>query len=506
MTAKTKGTPTKTLNPLHFEDLEPHRFEDLVRQLAYDFRDWQSIEAIGRSGSDEGFDIRAWEKLQEVTNRDDEDSESVGKHPMDGNLWMIQCKREKSLGPTRILNILNDGVDDKNPPYGYIIAAPVDFSKKSQDVFRDTLRAKGVTEFYMWGKAELEDMLALPKNDHVLFTFFGISLAVRKRSKATEVRFSVNNKNKLLRVLSDGEQTQDIYKSVLLRDVKDEHYPWDERYKEFDQYPRWEEQIAYGYHPKGLLFHLRKHRGYVDTKKKVYDFIEEEDLLYREKDNVGRMEMPDPEQYKKREQILDYWKHLPRKNQAFYVLDGIILFDDMLVIDDKGDILNNFPHIFVDFQPPNGPFKGFWKKLLVGNEEIDLNTEDYKRAKIFPSAFPEIKQGKVYKDKSIQWDEATLRLFNASSSIMNTLLDVDNKYSFLKSRDAILVAGAESNNERLGIEITHKFHTTIKDYLEEQGGEYMRAEIERQVGRKVQDNEKLDVYEFEKAYGWRFKD
>ena len=49
---------TNTLNPLHFEDLEPHRFEDLVRQLAYDFRTWRSLEATGRSGSDEGMDIR----------------------------------------------------------------------------------------------------------------------------------------------------------------------------------------------------------------------------------------------------------------------------------------------------------------------------------------------------------------------------------------------------------------------------------------------------------------
>lgn len=504
MAAKTK--PTKTLNPLHFEDLEPHRFEDLIRQLIYDFRLWQSIEAVGRSGSDEGFDIRAWEKTQEVANRDEEDEENIGKHPMEGNLWMIQCKREKSLGPTRLINILNDGVDHKNPPYGYIFAAPVDFSKKSQDVFRDTLRAKGVSEFYMWGKAELEDMLSLPKNDHVLFTFFGISLVVRRRSTSTEVRFSVNNKNKLLRVLTDGEQTQDMYKSVLIRDVKDENYPWEEKYKDFDQYPRWEEQIAFGYHPKGLLFHLRKYRGYVDIKKKVYDFIEEEDLIYREKDNVGRMGMPDSEQIKKRERILDYWKHLPRKNQAFYSLDAIILFDDMLVIDDKGDVLNTFPHIFVDFQPPNGPFKGFLGKLLIGSEEIDLNTEDYKRTKIFPSEFPEIKQGKVYKDKSIQWDQETLRLFNAPSSALNTLFDVDGKYSFLQSRDLILVDGAVSNNEKIGIEITHKFQTTVKDFIEEYGGEYIRSAIERQVVRKVQDHEKLDVYEFEKAYEWKFKD
>ena len=54
---------TRTLGPIHFEDLDPHRFEDLVRQLIYDYKDWQSIEATGRGGSDEGFDIRAYERV-----------------------------------------------------------------------------------------------------------------------------------------------------------------------------------------------------------------------------------------------------------------------------------------------------------------------------------------------------------------------------------------------------------------------------------------------------------
>ena len=38
------GQMTKTLNPLHFEDLEPHRFEDLVRQIIYDFKEWSLLE------------------------------------------------------------------------------------------------------------------------------------------------------------------------------------------------------------------------------------------------------------------------------------------------------------------------------------------------------------------------------------------------------------------------------------------------------------------------------
>lgn len=55
---------TRTMNPLHFEDLEPHRFEDLVRQLIYDYRQWKTLEATGRTGGDEGIDIRAVERMQ----------------------------------------------------------------------------------------------------------------------------------------------------------------------------------------------------------------------------------------------------------------------------------------------------------------------------------------------------------------------------------------------------------------------------------------------------------
>jgi hypothetical protein len=51
------ATPTRTLNPLPFNDLEPHRFEDLVQQLAYELRRWRSLEATGRLGSDEDLDV-----------------------------------------------------------------------------------------------------------------------------------------------------------------------------------------------------------------------------------------------------------------------------------------------------------------------------------------------------------------------------------------------------------------------------------------------------------------
>src|ERR1700678_2576956 len=133
---------TKTLGPLHFEDLEPHRFEDLVRELIYDFKDWQSIEATGRGGSDDGFDIRAYE-CASAADRGPEDRESDEDedepHPMEGNLWMFQCKREAKLGPGEVSRIIGECIKAGSPPYGFVLAAPANFSKKSFDAFRDEL-------------------------------------------------------------------------------------------------------------------------------------------------------------------------------------------------------------------------------------------------------------------------------------------------------------------------------------------------------------------------------
>jgi len=332
---------TRTYGPIHFEDLDPHRFEDLIRELTYDLKDWQSIEATGRSGTDGGFDIRAFERIStaQIVTTDPEDVEE--QHPMNGDRWMIQCKREKDIGPKKLLTILDD-VDTSDPPYGYILAAAANFSKQSYDAFRAKLIEKGVMEFYLWGKAELEDMLHLPKNDRILFTFFGISLVTRRRSRSTEIRFGVNNKNKLFRVL--GEQIG--HSPILLRDANDEHYPYESNYKDFDKSPHWKEFEATKYHAHGLVAEVAKRFAYIDRDKKEYDYTEHASLIFRQSDSDQERR----EQQDARNLVEDYWDHLPNRHKAHFCEDGLVRFDEMLVIDDKGIEPHKFPHIFVEFR------------------------------------------------------------------------------------------------------------------------------------------------------------
>jgi hypothetical protein len=103
---------TRTINPLQFEALEPKRFEDLVRQLLYDFRSWRALEPTGRLGTDDGFDARGWEtmagSLADAGLDDDEDA----SRPFTDRVWLVQCKRERSIGPSKLASYL-DGIADE---------------------------------------------------------------------------------------------------------------------------------------------------------------------------------------------------------------------------------------------------------------------------------------------------------------------------------------------------------------------------------------------------------
>jgi len=498
-----KASPSTTINPLHFEDLEPHRFEDLVRELIYDFKDWKSIEATGRAGSDEGFDIRAWEKVAQVTNTEEEETEEndTGSHPMEGNLWMVQCKREHELGPTKVSRIIDDGIKS-DPPYGYILVASVNFSKKSYDTFREKLREKGVSEFYLWGKGELEDLLYLPKNDRVLFTFFGVSLATKRKSKSTERRFAVNNKNKLARILAEGEVSRDIYSSVLIRDINDENYPWEDRYADFEINPRWREFGAIEFHPRGLIFHVHKYYAYIDEEKREFDFTQESDLISRPYENQANMRKREKKDTSSSQNAEDFWKHFRSENRAYFVIDGLLPYEEMLVIDDKGDVLYAIPQIFVD---PRLTIENLFRQYvaLVKEDEKDrIDLSEYKRIKIFPDELPDKKIGKVYEDKQIQWDPETLRLFDQISNDVKALFDHDGKYDFLNVDDAILVAGSKLGSDKIYLRITQKFSITVKEYIEKHKRGFIRQAIERQVGKSISDTDIINVFEFEKAYEW----
>jgi hypothetical protein len=491
--ARGKPTISRTFAPIHFEDLDPHRFEDLVRELIYDFRDWQSIEATGRSGDDAGFDIRAFEKLQPLELPEPDDDDQVdARHPMDGPRWMIQGKREKTLTPSDVKKILAD-VDTNDPPYGYILAASAVFSKKSYDTFRDELRSKGVMEFYLWGRAELEDMLHLPKNDRILFTFFGISLVSRRRSRTTEVRATVNMKNKLYKML--GEPHANLHKAVLIRDINDTHYPFGDEYADFERNPRWIERTVARHHPNGLFVENREYYAYVDKEKREWDFTEHADALFYRRTIVT--DEAREEHNENAQDVLAVWNFLPRAKQGMFMVAGFLPYTDIVLADPSGDAHYSHPHLYAEFSGGSGPYSGFYERLTIQREKIEKD-ETWRRIEFFPKRFSRPRpKPRVHRAEKIDLDPETLKGLRDYKITLDTLFALDDRFNFLQQRDIVRIANTarDGMDDRL-LEVRYIYKGPFALYLNEQFDQHsIRQAAKGQLGREIDRQDIVTVLE-----------
>lgn len=341
---------TRTLGPLHFEDLEPKRFEDLVRQLAYDFKRWRRLEATGRSGTDDGFDARGFEIVnEEPTEEENEDEACVIKSD---RLWLIQCKRERTISPAKLSNYLDDiRLSDDEHLHGIVFTAACDFSKRSRDLFRSRCEALGIEEWHLWGKAELEDLLFQPRNDSLLFAYFGVSIAIRRRNQKSELRSKISMKRKAHRLLEEKHCHQ-----VILRSPDAHQYPFRKDVPNFKSRPTWILLTYKGMHFTGLHFCIRRHFAYIDDEHKGWDAALVFDDAPSRDDPWNRK----PIDSTLRQQIYEEWSALPRRNQAWLEVVGIVPYESIIEIDELGDDIIEAPHIYVPFDGQKGPFIMFF--------------------------------------------------------------------------------------------------------------------------------------------------
>ncbi len=374
-------TATRTLGPLHLEDLEPHRFEDLVRQLLYDFRPWYQIEATGRSGGDDGFDARAYEIItlpdrEEVSLDDEEaDAPSLKEH----RLWLIQCKREKAIGPAKIARHLKDlPRSSTDGTWGIIYAAACDFSLTARNSFRDEARKIGFSEVHLWGRGEIEDLLFQPKNDHLLFAYFGISLQVRKRSLRTDLRARLATKRKVRRFLHPGMP-------VLIRDASDARYPYLDEDLALDRYAkgRWSMMTFHGCGHDGLRFLFRRSMAFLDRDGQHWDFAETQNHARpHEFENPWAQD----EQPSDPPDVRAIWMALDENERGWLEFEIVLPFESVLDIDEHGDEICDKPHIFtVEHASLRGLFREYqYHKLQanLGARSIEVNDEH--RVERFP--------------------------------------------------------------------------------------------------------------------------
>jgi len=380
-------TPTKTIGPLHFEDLEPKRFEDLVRQLAYDFRPWRVLEPTGRAGSDDGFDARGFEIVENFSAPEEPGDEDDPPAPVTDNdrQWLIQCKREKVITPGRLKTHLDNIASDERPRlHGLLFVAACDFSKTARDRFRAWCTENHISEAYLWGKGDIEDQLFQAKNDHLLFAYFGISLQIRQRRVLTTLRSKLSIKRKCERVL--GKPNEEHYKIILLRDPTDTRYPYKPAdSEEAKQNPfRWKVTYFLEHEPKGILVERRRFMAYIADDRIGWDCIEKIDdgELSRGVDPWSDKPQHDPEANKR----WSFWADLPQPNQGWLKECELIKYEDILDIDEHGDRILHGPHVYIRL-PRERLFLSFIKAL--DNFSSSVQPDPKMRISFFPELFPD---------------------------------------------------------------------------------------------------------------------
>jgi len=350
------ATPTRTYNPLPFTDLEPKRFEDLVRQLVYDFRPWRRLEATGRSGSDDGFDARALEIVEapDATAAVDQD-EPEDETAVDGaadRLWLIQCKRERTISPAKLkAHLAQISLAPEDKLHGIIFAAACDFSKVSRDAFYGWCRDQGISETVIWGKGELEDQLYQPKNDNLLFAYFGISLTIRRRSQATQIRAEIATKRKLTKTVGKSSA------QILIRDPMDTEYP---KVPEGQRPKKWRVYYPENVTHRGLEVSTSWFHAYFDPTTGEWDAA---DLIAARHMRNDPWKVKDSANEALEQAASATWNALPDDNKAWLKVTGIIPFANIVAIDDMGDDIVTGTHIYVPFTPNKGPFDHFFVNL-----------------------------------------------------------------------------------------------------------------------------------------------
>jgi hypothetical protein len=386
-----KPRPGRTINPIHFEDLEPHRFEDLVRQLVYGFRDWVALEPLGRSGADEGIDIRGIERVPSTSGswlaEADEDLDAdVGEH----RTWFVQCKREKAFGPAKARAVAAAALNGASePPFGFILAAPADLSKQTRDTLASELRAAGVSQVLAWGRGDLEDQLFLPENDHLLFAYFGISLQVRRRNQVTELRARLAKKRQVYRAIGDLDHRG--WTSVLVRDPTEAGYPFHDRVEDFDEAnPPWLWTTFRGHsNPDTVALIFRKHHAWITPDRKRFDVIETCSHVRPGDSRVDKA----PQRDEACERLSRYFQNeVPEGERAWLVMVGWIPLDDILLVDDLGDVFNDPPHLLVTRDHRHGFFTRVRPGLVLNGDRSgeQIDPAALRRAKLYPDPIPDV--------------------------------------------------------------------------------------------------------------------
>ncbi len=331
--------PTKTINRLHFEDIDPNRFEDLCFMLVYSLHPWKDIRGQGRSGSDAGVDIVATEHVEDIDTR----------------TWYIQCKRYQKATASTLISAIKAGANNSNIiPDVFLLIVSCDISKKAQDAYFNTAKKLGIKTPLLWTAQTLESKLYNDRPD-LLFGFFGISLAqeqrIAERTLIRNIALKKRFKKDFLKDLSQFNKQQlwadstirFNFSSVIIHSIDDTSYP--EVEQKGEKISSWFKLHPYNFYFNGIEFILFVESVIIDQDGNwsLIQYDENFDKNVYEQINVYRI------------------GRIPYRNIVDYDLEGDEYYSE--------------PHIYCRFVEGGEPYENFVWVTVNDEHPVTLPVE-----------------------------------------------------------------------------------------------------------------------------------
>ena len=311
---------TRTIGKLHFEDLDPQRFEDLITAIIYRQRRWLSIHPYGKMGNEGGIDLKAIEELENGKSR----------------TWHFQYKRYAKLRKNDVLKII-DEYTSKNfdRPDIYVLITSCEVSKITEEALEKHAKSQGFAIVQLMTRSWIETILYSERHD-LLFAYFGISLTEKRIKRADEIRRNIALKKRMRKDFLDFskstpmEHIKDptlkfVNSEVLIRSIDDNTYP------------------------KGAEYGVQK-----CYKAETYDFYYNGIVVVT----------------KSRKVILK-----TNKEMVCFEL-GYIPYSNIIDYDNDGDGHYMYPHLFCDFTNVNDPYEKIGYCYRSDGEFWSLDDED----------------------------------------------------------------------------------------------------------------------------------
>lgn len=310
---------TRTINQLHFEDLDPIRFEELILSMVYRMRRWDKLDHFGKKGSDDGIDIRAVEQLENGKN----------------NIYYFQCKRYKKITNTIIKNIVDDYINKNNfMPQFYVLVVSCSLSKKQVEYFESYCSEKGFNTVTVWTSSIIEAKLYSDYQD-LLFAYFGINLISERKARTQSIRRNIALKKRM---------KNDFLKQSGCRDKAELEARHREPWRKFNHSEVLIRSIYDKAYPDENTLLNNDFTGYY--KAEVYDFYHN-GLMVRACPYVKNIKYKQMEYDSEEYEIIDL---------SVEVL-GCIPFENIIEYDIDGDEYNMYPHLFCDFINVSDPYE-----------------------------------------------------------------------------------------------------------------------------------------------------